>query len=301
MAKKLPLTLVTGFLGSGKTSFLVNYLAEYSPERKIAIVQNEFAQSDIDSEVLRDENDDFVLRELNKGSIFCRCLFSSFLDTLVELSENEEVDAVLIEATGIADPIAIAQVFEDKRINERYYLQKIITIVDASRFLNVLENIVAVRHQVEVADYILVNKTDLADGQQLERIHDNIKALNPFGKILMSSHGDFNPAELSENDIEILACAGKIGDLTRCGQGNYVSGIFKRDIIIPRANVDKFLSSLDDDILRLKGYVTCEDGKCYMVQYVPGQLEVKPCQHKVGKIEIVSIGFKEPDFILLLK
>ncbi len=299
MKSKIPLILLTGFLGSGKTSFLLNYLSLYSAQKKIAIVQNEFAQSNIDSDILREEDKHFVLRELDRGSIFCTCLFSNFKDTLVELSEQEELDVVLIEATGIADPIGIAQVMEDQRISDSYYLDKIITIVDSCRFLNALERIIGIRHQIEVADYILINKTDLVEDVVLQKIKERIDLINPFAKLLFSSHGRFSPQDFNKGDVSNYISQQLRGELTRCGEGNYVSRIFKTTELISMDKVNAFMESLDDYILRVKGYVMDQDGNGYMIQYVPGQVEIIPCKHLVEKTELISIGFKEPDFRIL--
>ena len=297
--KSIPLILVTGFLGSGKTSFLANYLSAYSKNQKIGIVQNEFAQSNIDSNILREDNSKFVLRELDRGSIFCTCLFSSFKDTLVELSEKEDLDVVLVEATGIADPIAIAQVMEDERVKRAYYLEKIITLVDSCRFLNVLENIIGVRHQIEVADYILINKADLIDQSLSKKIIDKIEMINPFAKLIQCSYGKFSPEDLTENDMKGLVSDNLRGELTRCGEGNYMSGIFKTSKPVSLDKVNQFLASLDNYVLRVKGYIRDSESNCYMIQYVPGQIQVLPCNHTIGNTELISIGFKEPDFSLL--
>lgn len=298
MAAKIPLTLVTGFLGSGKTSFLQNYLSHRAGSGKVAVIQNEFADSGIDGEILMAQDDGLILSELRRGSIFCRCLFSSFLNVLIDLaSQKNEADEVLIEATGIADPIAIAQVFENEKVRERYYLQRIVTIVDAVRFKLALQNIIAVRHQIEVADVVLINKVDLVSSGKLEEVVSGVSELNPFAQVLFSTYGRFNPADLEER--EILSCVGKKGELTRCGEGNYISSIFRKNSWIPESDVMIFLDSLDERILRLKGYVTCEGGKCYMIQYVPGQIEMTPVQKKTGKVELISVGYVEPDFLLL--
>ena len=299
MAPKIPLILVTGFLGSGKTSFLANYLSSFSEGHRIAVVQNEFAPSSIDSEVLREENKDFILRELDKGSIFCACLFSSFKNTLVELAQNETPDAVLVEATGIADPIAVAQVMEDERVNAAYYLQKIVTIVDSCRFLSVLEHIVGVRHQIEVADYIFLNKTDLVESALLEKIEEKIIALNPFASIIKSSYGRFTVEELDANDPAQLVSRNVAGPLTRCGQGNYISRVFKTSLPTSLEKVKELLDTFDCDMLRLKGYVTDKERNSFMIQYVPGQTEIIPCKRPMGRTELIYVGFKEPDFGIL--
>lgn len=298
MQKKTPLLLVTGFLGSGKTSFLSHFLSCYAEKMKVAVVQNEFAQMGIDSEVLKHKTQNFVLRELYKGSIFCACQFSSFKDVLVELAQQESVDMVLIEATGIADPIAVAQLMEDARISERYYLDRIITVVDCTRFLK-LEQILGVKHQVEVADYILLNKTDRTTQEGMQQVMSEIHSLNPFAHVMLSEHGKFSPDELSLETTIVPVSKDMSGELTRCKQGNYVSKVYSSSSSVKREAMEQFLQSLNENILRVKGFFMNNLGETFMVQYTPGQIEILPWTETVGKTQLISIGFEEPDFGIL--
>lgn len=297
-----PIVLVTGFLGSGKTTLLKNMLTFLQKQHKrVAVIQNEFAQTSIDGELLQDVQRDFILKELNTGSIFCACLFSQFKNVLVELSESKDVDMVIIEATGIADPIAVAQLLEDKRIAKHYFLSRIVAVVDAPRFEHVLSKITGVRHQLQVADNILVNKIDLVRKESLEDVLSHVKDVNPIAKIDTAEHAAFDMKRIF-NDRSVSAAQSnpiKDGKLTKCGEGNYLSKSFKETCPITRENLNTFLSSLDEDILRLKGYITLEDGSCFVLQYVPGQTELKESTNRMKQTELISIGYAVPNFNLL--
>ncbi|MFI3317820.1 MAG: GTP-binding protein [Rikenellaceae bacterium] len=298
-APKVPIILVTGFLGSGKTSLLAQMLRRYVGERRVAVVQNEFAASSIDGEILRGVAGEFEIRELNSGSIFCACLFSHFKNLLKELSHSA-VDMVVVEATGIADPIAIAQLMEDEELSECYYLSRIISVVDAPRFLPVLANIIGVRHQVQVADMVVVNKVDLVDVDTLSKVRAKIAEINPVAKMEECSYAKMDVSSLFDGELSSLALRGDIrGALTKCGDGVYTSKCFKSTLLCTRESLDRFLSSLDDTILRLKGYVTLVSGESVMIQYLPGQIVVAPMSQSVGRCELISIGFSAPDFKLL--
>ncbi|MFR9566365.1 MAG: GTP-binding protein [Rikenellaceae bacterium] len=298
---KCPILLLTGFLGSGKTSLLAHLLREVGAERRIAVIQNEFAQSNIDGEILREVAGEFTMRELNTGSIFCACLFSQFQSALKELAQRGDVGMVIVEATGIADPIAIAQLLEDKTLNDAYYLSRIISVVDAPRFESVLSRISGVKHQIQVADIVVVNKIDLVDEQTLQRVGEVACEINPLSRLIYVEQGRIKMAELLEGDLNsAIKERGINGELTKCGEGGYVSRSYKASHLVKRESLELFLNSLGEDILRLKGYVTLEDGVTYVVQYVPSEWEIAPLRGAMGRLELISIGFSEPDFTKLI-
>ncbi len=106
--RSIPFILVTGFLGSGKTTLVTRLLNHFGNEKKIAVIQNEFANANIDGQELEKTGKAFKILEINKGSVFCVCLLSSFIQSLVELVESCQPDIIVLEATGLADPISIA-------------------------------------------------------------------------------------------------------------------------------------------------------------------------------------------------
>ncbi len=297
--RQLPIVLVTGFLGSGKTTLLKEVLAYYaSVGRRVAVVQNEFAQSSIDGDILREVESEFILHELNTGSIFCACLFSQFKRVLVEIADRGGVDVVVVEATGIADPIAVAQLLEDRDVADKYFLAQIAAVVDAPRFESVLSRITGVRHQIQVADSVLINKEDLVES--IERIETLIREINPLASIYAASFAKFdlescfalaNRAEAGSHPSQ--------GALTKCGEGGYLSKSYKSTTPISRDGLDAFLESLSDEVLRLKGYVTLDSGECLVVQYVPGQVEIAESGNKMRQTELVAIGYELPKFELL--
>ena len=298
-----PIVLVTGFLGSGKTTLLKNLLTYLHDQKKrVAIIQNEFAQTSIDGDILQEVQSDFVLKELNTGSIFCTCLFSQFKNVLIELSENKGIDMVIIEATGIADPIAVAQLLEDQKIAMHYYLSRIITVVDAPRFGQVLSKITGVKHQLQVADNILINKIDLVDQAFSEAVEKQITEINPVARIDKAQHAAFDMERIFNDSLPSAAQTNPIagGALTKCGEGNFLSKCFKENRPISKENLEAFLASLDENILRLKGYVTLEDGNCYILQYVPGQIELKESSNRMRQTELIAIGYDVPDFNRLM-
>ena len=300
--RQVPIVLLTGFLGSGKTTLLKEMMQALNKEsKKVAVIQNEFANNSIDGDLLKDAGLEFELRELNTGSIFCACLFGQFKVVLKDLANRQTLDFVIVEATGIADPIAVAQLLEDKDIAKHYYLSKIISMVDAPRFTNVLSRITGVRNQIKVADLVIVNKIEQVAESQLNKVKEEISKVNPLVNIIYTSYAeisDFNSLELasrSSNNKHISNA-----ELTKCGEGNYQTKCFKTTNAISKKQLESFCLSLTDDILRVKGYVMLDDGCCYVMQFVPGQVNLAPIDEKARKTELVSIGYDIPEFELLI-
>jgi G3E family GTPase len=176
----IPFCLVTGFLGSGKTTFLKRVLAQYADKMRIGIIQNEFAPGRVDGVELRQSGHDFQLMEINKGSVFCVCLLSDFRKSLQAFVDQIEPDVILLEATGLADPIAIGELLQAVELKARLYLAQVWCIVDAVHFLRMESSMIRVRHQIRIADKIIINKTDLPRAD-LAGCKTRIKKINPFG------------------------------------------------------------------------------------------------------------------------
>lgn len=294
--KKSAVIVVTGFLGCGKTTLLARLLRRDDLGR-IAVIQNEFSQTSIDGNILRESGRDFELRELNTGSIFCVCLFGKFKEAVREIAANDMADTIIVEASGIADPVAIAELMEDATVAEVSYLSRILTVVDAPRFESALSKIVGVKHQIQVADAVLVNKCDLASAEQMKRVQEIIHEINPIATILEGEHGNFNLADLL---LESSTNRTKLGQLTRCGEGGYISKSFRYAGSVSRERLDEFLATLTTDTLRLKGYITTTEGESLMVHYVPSQIEITECKTPLmGRCELISIGFAVPQFAIL--
>ncbi|MCK9160254.1 MAG: CobW family GTP-binding protein [Bacteroidaceae bacterium] len=303
MNKKIPFYLVTGFLGSGKTTFLNCFLKQHAPSKKIAIIQNEFAPLGIDGDVLRASGQPFYLAEMNHGSVFCVCQFSGFKDLLLKLSEEQKPDIILVETTGIADPIGIAQLLSEQSLHDIFFLAHVFTLIDSSRFLAVLKSLSCVKHQILIADTVLVNKSDLIPSDNIkETIRTEIKQINPFANLLFIKNGEVDTAQIVNSFFHTIPMVEKNhiqGELTRCGQGGYVSDVFKSTKPINHEKWINFLNQLSPDIYRIKGYAFFDDGHSYMIQYIPGQIDTQMIDKSGQLTELIAIGNDKPNFSLL--
>ena len=181
----VPVTILTGFLGSGKTTLLNRILKEDHGQR-IAVIENEFGETGVDSEIIEKSEEQIV--EMNNGCICCtvRGDLIRILGTLKEKRDAGDLkfDRVVIETTGMADPGPVAQTFfTDEEIGNYYLLDSIITLVDAKHAPQQLDEFHEAQEQVGFADRILLSKTDVADEQQTEALIKRIRKMNPRAPI----------------------------------------------------------------------------------------------------------------------
>jgi G3E family GTPase len=178
----IPATILTGFLGSGKTTLLKRVLTE-AHGQKIAVIENEFGEENIDSEILVQDAKEQII-QLNNGCVCCT-IREDLRTTLAELAEKKrkgEIDfeRVVIETTGLADPGPVAQTFfMDDEIAETYLLDSILTLVDAKHGDQQLDSRQEARRQVGFADQIFISKTDLVDDKTVEALIHRVKHMNP--------------------------------------------------------------------------------------------------------------------------
>ncbi|HEX7439556.1 MAG TPA: GTP-binding protein [Caldimonas sp.] len=178
----IPATIVTGFLGSGKTTLLKRVLTE-AHGQKIAVIENEFGEENIDNEILVQDSREQII-QLNNGCVCCS-IREDLRTTLADLAEKKrkgELDfsRVVIETTGLADPGPVAQTFfMDDEIAESYLLDSILTLVDAKHADAQLDTRQEARRQIGFADQIFLSKTDLVDDATLQALVHRVKHMNP--------------------------------------------------------------------------------------------------------------------------
>ncbi|WP_321308505.1 GTP-binding protein [Marinifilum fragile] len=187
---KIPVTVITGFLGAGKTSLLNNLIAEY-PDKKFAIIENEFGEENIDSSLVENIQSEDIF-ELSNGCICCNLNQELFvvLQKLVQSKHN--FNHLLIETTGIADPGSIlASFISDPIIKNQFELDSVICLVDAKNASSDLKKENVLSKQIAVADIILFNKLDLVNEEETESILNLIKEQNQHAKIIKSKFSNF--------------------------------------------------------------------------------------------------------------
>ena len=189
----IPATILTGFLGSGKTTLLKRVLHE-AHGQKIAVIENEFGEENIDTDILRTETKEQIV-QMSNGCICCT-IREDLRETLQLLAAKRrkglvEFDRIVIETTGLADPGPVAQTFfMDDEIAETYLLDSIITLVDAKHANKQLDDRQEARRQVGFADQIFLSKTDLVSAAQTDAVPHRLKHMNPRAPIRAVHFGD---------------------------------------------------------------------------------------------------------------
>ena len=178
----IPVTILTGFLGSGKTTLLKRVLTE-AHGQKIAVIENEFGEENIDNEILVNDTQENII-QMNNGCICCsiREDLRETLQTLAEKKRKGELvfDRVVIETTGLADPGPVAQTFfMDEEIAEQYLLDSILTLVDAKHADTQLNDRQEARRQIGFADQIFISKTDLVGADEVKALMHRLTHMNP--------------------------------------------------------------------------------------------------------------------------
>jgi G3E family GTPase len=204
----IPATILTGFLGSGKTTLLKRVLAE-AHGQKIAVIENEFGEENIDSDILVSDTNEQII-QMSNGCVCCT-IREDLRTTLKELAEKKrkgelDFERVVIETTGVADPGPVAQTFfMDDEIAETYLLDSILTLVDAKHAVQQLNDRQEARRQIGFADQIFISKSDLVSKDELDALVHRIKHMNPrapqkvvhFGEVALSEVFDLRGFNLN--------------------------------------------------------------------------------------------------------
>jgi G3E family GTPase len=215
----IPATILTGFLGSGKTTLLKRVLTE-AHGQKIAVIENEFGEENIDNDILVADTEEQII-QMSNGCVCCT-IREDLRSTLSDLAERRRkgliaFDRVVIETTGLADPGPVAQTFfMDDEIAESYLLDSVVTLVDAVHADEQLNTRQEARRQVGFADRLFISKADLASAADLEALQYRLRQMNPralqrsvhFGEVAIAEVFDikgFNLSAKLDIDPDFLA------------------------------------------------------------------------------------------------
>lgn len=277
----LPVTIITGFLGSGKTT-LLNHILQNERDLKIAVLVNEFGDINIDSQLLVSVEQDMI--ELSNGCICCT-INEGLIDAVYSILERDKpIDYLIIETTGIADPLPIILTFVGSDLRYLTRLDSIISTIDSETFTPDCFESEAALQQVALSDIVLLNKTDLATEKKVEELEQYIQTVKKRARILRSQYGKV--------PLPLILDVGLTQPDRYRGQGDrehhhhhsyhlkndgFMSMSFQSDLPLDVSKFEKILNRMSTEIFRGKGILWFSDTPetRYIFQLSGGRYDLK--------------------------
>lgn len=242
--------LITGFLGSGKTTFLKNFINCF-PDKKIYIIVNEFGKVGIDGTLLQSTG--AGIAEINNGSMFCSCRMDQFENALMNAIAVHP-DILLIETSGLSDPSRINHIISTAEYSEIEYRGSI-CLIDAVNFLKVIETAQNCRKQLSISSVVLINKCDLVLFDQLLKVQNAVYEIQPSAKIYETEFGYFE-----EKWLQKVHPAGESAPTDNRPDITLQKAAIQ---IAPETSINEMkliLKFLKDFTFRIKGFVQLKEG-----------------------------------------
>ncbi|MEV6280679.1 GTP-binding protein [Nocardia sp. NPDC051832] len=288
---KIPVTVLTGFLGSGKTT-LVNHILTANHGHRIAVIENEFGEISIDNDLVLNADEKII--EMSNGCCLCCTARTDLIEILRSLLErSDRFDRILIETSGLADPNPVAQTFfVDEEIAANFTLDAIVTLVDAKHVRGHLAEVGAdgVGHQVvdqiAFADRIIVNKVDLVDAGTVREVEAAVRAINATADIITSQYAAidladvlgisaFDMARTMAGDPHWLDEDNHQHDPSLTSVGIELDGGFDQRAL--ESWLTAHLAERGSDVFRIKGlFAVADDTRRFVLQGIHSMFEIRP-------------------------
>ena len=289
----MQVNMIFGFLGSGKTTLVRRLLEQRAGRQKLAVIVNEFGQVGIDGAILEGQAVDMI--QLTSGCLCCT-LKGPLLNAVEELRDTAGVEHTVIEASGVADPEEMIESFSEPKFRSSVAVGPFVTVVDTAKFEAMREMLGEFyASQVEHADLVLLNKTDLATAEQLDAVRAEVVALNPSATVLATEHCDLDGGlvldVLSAREPYAEGDAG--GHHHHHGHPEFESRVMDAGRDVGRAELERFFAELPKQVLRAKGFMRVDGAPC-LVQFTAGQLDIAPAAwERVRQMVFIGRGLEE--------
>ncbi len=288
---KSPTTVFTGFLGSGKTTIIANIIEQLQESgTQVVYIKNEIGAENIDAEIMRGKH--ITSKELLNGCICCT-LVGPFITSINEVIEQFSPDRVIIEASGAADPAAIALMIDGHPKLER---DGVISIIDVVNFSGYKDLSTTARNQTKFTDLIVFNKVEQVDIEQKRRVVGYVRELNATSPILEAPNGMLDPNlvfGVSSTELTTLLTAphDHSHHLTQDGLES-IALTFPGNI--SEEQLSSWIATLPNGVFRIKGIVHLPSGDTQILNTVGERTTFSPCPPETKRTEnsLVLIGFK---------
>lgn len=251
----IKIILITGFLGTGKTTFLKDILSTYKDE-KVGVIINEFGAINIDGALVKEEG--VEIAELSNGSIFCACIKDKFLDSLIHMSARD-LDYLFIEASGLADPSNMTQILDaikPKCLNT-YAYKGAICVVDSVHFMDMITLLPALTHQLQYSNSVIVNKVDLVQPSKVEAVAEEINQINGEATLYITS---YCKVDIKEVVNHLTVSKRHWEETTNTVEAKPKTFYLKGDGPVSLEKLMLFLEELSEHTYRIKGFVETDEG-----------------------------------------
>lgn len=291
--ERIPVTVIGGFLGAGKTT-LVNHLLA-SGVRRFGVIVNEFGRLGVDGALIEalDTLDDGVT-ELANG---CLCCFGrdDLVEALVKLALREgPPEHILIELSGVADPVPVAQTVLDPYVKALFELNAVVGVADARNLLKTVQETPEGAVQLAYASTVVLNKCDLAEGERLREAHELVQQLNPLAQVLNARHAQVDPETLLRDQLFPPWDPAQPPQTVHTPRLKSI--VLESEVPLERGALNRFLEahvlSRPDSVYRVKGFVDLAGAKQrVLVQAVRDILSLTLLPEAAsGRSQLVVIG-----------